>query len=259
MQIRKAYGLLDPSNIRFNSSLHSNTLSQSHLQKQLPRHDVKVVSSEKKNKDANPIRNFNSDWKILLLTRSFRKNITSSRVIDKDLPRTFANQKDIINAFKSYAKSKSIDFMSQDLNKISFESQVRLIGNASIIVGMHGAGIASTVHMAVGTPNCCGVIEIFPPGEFMPIRGYGNMARRMGHHYHRIELTVADNTILEISSKGNTVSSASSGSGGGSTKMNVRGGSIVMPSVLIDAVEAQIKAISTKPSCFLPSVIRSPV
>ena len=42
--------------------------------------------------------------------------------------------------------------------------------------------------MAVGTKNCCGVIEIFPDGEFKGIRGHGNMARRMGHHYARLEV-----------------------------------------------------------------------
>jgi hypothetical protein len=53
---------------------------------------------------------------------------------------------------------------------------------------MHGAGIANSMHMPIGTRFCCGVIEIFPQGEFQNIRGYGNMARRMGHHYERIKL-----------------------------------------------------------------------
>jgi hypothetical protein len=29
---------------------------------------------------------------------------------------------------------------------------------------MHGAGIANTMHMPVGTKYCCGVVEIFPQG-----------------------------------------------------------------------------------------------
>ena len=27
--------------------------------------------------------------------------------------------------------------------------------------------------MSIGTPNCCGVLEIFPAGEFTPARGHG--------------------------------------------------------------------------------------
>ena len=44
------------------------------------------------------------------------------------------------------------------------------------------------MHMAIGTKHCCGVIEIFPSGQFSGIHGYGNMARRMGHAYERLHL-----------------------------------------------------------------------
>ena len=30
-----------------------------------------------------------------------------------------------------------------------------------------------SMFMSVGTPYCCGVLEIFPRGEFTPARGHG--------------------------------------------------------------------------------------
>ena len=36
-------------------------------------------------------------------------------------------------------------------------------------------GIASSMHMPIGTKYCCGVIEIYPKGEFSPIKGHGNL------------------------------------------------------------------------------------
>ena len=47
------------------------------------------------------------------------------------------------------------------------------------------------MHMAVGTKWCCGVVEIFPHGEFTPIRGHGNMARKMGLRYERLDVASA--------------------------------------------------------------------
>eukprot|EP01034_Spumella_vulgaris_P045142 gene45142-56205_t len=57
---------------------------------------------------------------------------------------------------------------------------------------MHGAGIAHSLHMSVGSHLCCGVVEIFPEGEFKSIRGYGNMIRHMGIHYSRLEISSLD-------------------------------------------------------------------
>jgi hypothetical protein len=34
--------------------------------------------------------------------------------------------------------------------------------------------------------------QIYPKGEFTPIRGHGNMARKMGLHYDRIDISAAD-------------------------------------------------------------------
>lgn len=124
-----------------------------------------------------------------------------------------------------------VDLVVQDLAQLSFEDQIRLVGSSSLIIGMHGAGIATSMHMPVGSKHCCGVIEIFPQGEFRPIRGYGNMARRMGHHYERLEL-----------------SAANSGGNGGT----------VPPDELLQLAKSMLKRMEEKPSCVLPSVISDP-
>ena len=47
---------------------------------------------------------------------------------------------------------------------------------------MHGAGIVHMVNMAVGTPNCCALLEMFPDPKhgYGGIQGHGNMAKSLG-------------------------------------------------------------------------------
>ena len=77
-------------------------------------------------------------------------------------------------------------------NFSAYFEQIALVSQSSIIVGMHGAGIALALHMSVGTKYCCGVLELYPTGEYSPIRGHGNMLRRMGVHYDRIDIAAED-------------------------------------------------------------------
>lgn len=43
----------------------------------------------------------------------------------------------------------------------------------------------------VGAPNCCGVLEIYPHGEFTSAQGHQNMIRRLGGAYKRIDIDEA--------------------------------------------------------------------
>lgn len=49
-----------------------------------------------------------------------------------------------------------------------------------------------SMYMSIGSKDCCGMIEIYPKGEFTPIRGHGNMARKMGILYDRIDIDSKD-------------------------------------------------------------------
>jgi hypothetical protein len=140
----------------------------------------------------------NNRYQILLITRKSLPTASThstSRVID--------NIDDVVAALTQYIQTMTAratgeigpaTLVVRDLVEWPFEEQIRLIGNSSVVIGMHGAGIASTIHMAVGTRYCCGVIEMFPEIGFGQIKGYGNTARRFGHIYERLDITASNAT-----------------------------------------------------------------
>ena len=164
----------------------------------------------------------NEKISILLILRSIGKHSEGQET------RVFRNTPAISKMLEEF---EGVQLVIKDLATIGFEEQIKLIASSSLLIGMHGAGIASSMHMAVGSKYCCGVIEIFPQGEFKPIRGYGNMARRMGHHYERLELS----------------SKESHGDGGE-----------VPVDKLKELTKSVLDRIRGKPSCVLPSVIEDP-
>jgi hypothetical protein len=99
------------------------------------------------------------------------------------------------------------------------------------MIGMHGAGITHAMHMSVGKPLCCGVIEVYPQGEYTRIYGHGNMARKIGVHYNRIDLDA-------------------SYTGGDGTR--------IPTDQLERSVDNMIEKLYNKPSCIHPSAIDDP-
>lgn len=91
-----------------------------------------------------------------------------------------------------------INFKPVNLAELKFADQIKLIGQSSLIIGVHGAGIASAMHMSIGTKYCCGILEIYPDGEFSVARGHGNMARKMGIYYDRIDTVSGKNGGLTL-------------------------------------------------------------
>ena len=55
---------------------------------------------------------------------------------------------------------------------------------------MHGAGMAHLFNTAVGEPNCCGLVELFPERSmgFGHITGNANMAGFLGLAYARYQV-----------------------------------------------------------------------
>lgn len=77
----------------------------------------------------------------------------------------------------------------EDLSDLSSEDQMRLVGGSSILIGVHGTGMSTSVHMPVGTKYCCGVVEIFATDQLHKDRTtYGLLAKRMGHYYEQVHL-----------------------------------------------------------------------
>ena len=126
----------------------------------------------------------------------------------------------------------TVEFRAVDLSSLSVNEQIVLFHSSNIIIGMHGAGIVfSSMHLPIGVKNCCGVLEIYPNGEFTPIRGHGNMIREMGIHYSRLDLT-SD----ESSSDGVTINSGP----------------------LLSMLQQLIYTTIERPTCILPEVYYNP-
>eukprot|EP01038_Epipyxis_sp_PR26KG_P010549 gene10549-14171_t len=174
----------------------------------------------------------------LPLTPQKAASITSR--IFSNLPEIVIGLKRLIKQQNEHLNRNNINFniVVQDLLLLSFEQQVQLISNSSLVIGMHGAGIANTMHMPIGTKFCCGVIEIFPQGEFQSIRGYGNLAKRLGYKYERYDMNNKTATNL------NTEKSD------GKSEIHVFS--------LMVIVERMLNFIVMKPSCILPNVISNP-
>jgi hypothetical protein len=130
---------------------------------------------------------------------------TESTVPISASSRIFANEKEIITSLQVFAELNSARLTVTDLSARTtqaFEKQLEVISTASLVIGMHGTGIAATVHMPVGHKNCCGVIEIMPPepSEFHKIHGFGNMIRRLGAHYARLDIQAKKSSSAQLQS-----------------------------------------------------------
>jgi hypothetical protein len=188
------------------------------------RNDYQLVNIDRSHK--------NFKWKLLLVVRNEHSNMWGTQRTS----RNYLNTEDIQNGIQTFLTSHQQEFqdfelLAIDLGKLSFEEQLQLIGQSSIMIGMHGAGMASSMHMSIGEKNCCGVLEMFPKGEFSPIKGHGNMVRKMGIYYDRLDIGGED-------SHGN-------------------GATVPIPP-LIDKLKNMLRNILKTPTCVLPEVIEDP-
>jgi hypothetical protein len=211
---------------------------------------------------------------ILLITNTNSSTLSNSRL--------FSNEKEIIEKLINYintqnytsisqsktptqlttprtTKTTKINLIVQDLSKLkSFEEQIATISSSSIVIGMHGAGIANSMYMPIGTRFCCGVIEIFPQGEFQNIRGYGNMARRMGHYYDRLDVVTNKQNYTNVNDnydKNNIVFEKNLTN---NNNINVMGTFIPTDGLIAVLDKVLYNIIFVGNSCFLANVINSP-
>lgn len=102
----------------------------------------------------------NKRMQVLLVVRNEKTNLWGS----SRTSRNFLNTDEIVSGLRKAADAGNrvtpTVLVVQDLSQLSFEAQVKLIAESSIMVGAHGAGMASSMHMAVGTKYCCGMIEV---------------------------------------------------------------------------------------------------
>jgi hypothetical protein len=169
---------------------------------------------------------------VLLVVRNEKTNLwgssrTSRNFLNKDA--ITAGLKSALDAIVPEIGSYSL--VVQELSLLSLEEQLQLIAESSIMVGTHGAGMASSMHMSIGTAWCCGVVEVYPKGEFSPIKGHGNMVRKMGLRYDRLD---AD----QASSRGDGVE--------------------VDSAALGKLVADMVLSLQKEPTCVLPDALNDP-
>ena len=110
-----------------------------------------------------------------------RNNHSSARYI--------RNLQALIRALKTIP---GVRVTAQNFAKIPFEQQVALSHSAGVMLSMHGAGTTHIFHSALGSPNCCALVEMFPDStvELVSAYGYGNLARMFGMHHSRYEASL---------------------------------------------------------------------
>jgi hypothetical protein len=74
-------------------------------------------------------------------------------------------------------------------------------------------------------------LEIYPKGEFTPILGHGNVARKMGLRYGRVDVAKSD---------------------------SLGTGAVVPVDQLTKALVKMIEEMRGKPTCVLPAVLEDP-
>ncbi len=165
---------------------------------------------------------------VLLIVRRENKNDWGSYRTS----RLLLNENDVIESLTDASRKHKFRLLVQDMaNIVKFSQQVKLIADTSIVIAMHGAGLVQTMYMSIGKKNCCGVIEMFPSGEFTPVRGYANMIRKMGMHYDRIDVSPGDSKPE---------------------------GAKIPISQLIVKLSNMLTTVTSSPSCVLPVVLTDP-
>eukprot|EP01039_Chlorochromonas_danica_P004295 gene4295-4715_t len=168
---------------------------------------------------------------ILVIVRNENSNMWGSQRTSRNYLNTDAIQTGLKRLVEKEEYRSDFELVLQDLSKLSFRQQIELMARSSLVIGMHGAGIAMTMHMSIGNPRCCGVLEIYPKGEFSPIRGHGNMVRKMGLHYDRVDIGASDSR---------------------------ENGAVVPVQELVSKTEAMLNSLVEKPTCIHPNVIADP-
>jgi hypothetical protein len=187
---------------------------------------------------------------VVLLTRSLQNLPSTSAYY---LSKLIQNQEELVQELKIYLASSTatkgvtiqLEIVS-DLFKLPFEEQIKKMSSTGLIIGMTGSTMANSIFMPVGTRYCCGMIEIFPEttsgGEAVSsprnLKGNRQLAKRLGHIYHRLDLP---------------------GTAKKENDNNHKNGTVIPLKSLKEAVAVVVDQIlSSTGSCVLPEVIRQP-
>jgi len=93
------------------------------------------------------------------------------------ISRKIFNEKEIVEAIESELPGHKVDGIQ--LDKLSMEDQVKLVSQADILVGMHGAGLSHILEL----PSHAGVLELFPTYWGKSTQHFKALAKWRGLHY----------------------------------------------------------------------------
>ena len=174
----------------------------------------------------------NKRFQVLLIVRNAKTNLWGSSQTSRNFLNLDAIQASLNETMRSLESVTGPNVLVvKDLGTMEMYEQVKLISESSVLVGMHGAGMASSMHMSIGTKHCCGALEIYPYGEYTPIRGHGNMARKMGIRYDRVDIRMED---------------------------SLGDGAVVPVHELAQTLINMVKGLQAQPTCVMPAVISDP-
>lgn len=121
------------------------------------------------------------EWIISFLRRSFVKSTKNKQnkriyISRKDS----VNKRNIVNEEELRGRLEKIGFESYRLSSLSIQEQANLFNKASVVVGVHGAGLTNLVFSQANTR----VIEIFS-NNYSP-KMYKNISQKIGASYQSI-------------------------------------------------------------------------
>ena len=115
------------------------------------------------------------------------------------------NSDQVIAALKEL---QGVEVTLVDFGKISFEEQLLMVAQSSIIIGLQTADLSHALHMSIGHVICCGVIELVPypaiaeglSSKFARYqRALSNAARKLGTYIMNFLRWVVEINILTSS------------------------------------------------------------
>lgn len=210
---------------------------------------------------------------ILLVTRTLKPNqlvqaSSSNNALEHSVARLYRNQEEIVTGLQDFVtkkheelKLKNIEVVLNvvDLLSLPYEEQVLAVSQSSIMIGMVGSPMANSLYMSLGgsivanqdIPSkllCCGMVEIFPSmaaSSLASMKGYGQLARKLGIRYERMDIAASSNST-------NTIADKDAGK-------PVELGSVVSVEQLLKTVDRMmVNIIDTGNSCILSNVYQSP-
>lgn len=180
--------------------------------------------------------NYAKPYKVIFINRKIKPRSDGS--IKMNLVRIVLNFDEVSSALRTTIHEanerlgSTLELVVLDLSDLgSYEDQLLTLAKTSVVIGLHGAGMAHAIHLPVGEDQCCGAIELFPDFSWFKDVSHGNMLREAGVHYESIDMDVAA----------------------------IKDTGVVLP---IDKLRGKLSLILekvvNKPSCILPEVLEDP-